>query len=88
MFAWVDFQQSTSRECSSIGAFTLTNGVAVQVFKCVVWMKMKLRVPFLCVALLSVGIMPVSAAGSRSFSEGANSDSAEAAPAIAPIRVQ
>ena len=46
-------------------------------------MKMKLRVPFLCVALLSVGIMPV-AAGPRSFSEGANSDSAEAAPAIAP----
>jgi iron complex outermembrane receptor protein len=47
-------------------------------------MKMKLRVPFLCVALLSVGIMPVAAAGSRSFSEGANSDSAERAPAIAP----
>jgi iron complex outermembrane receptor protein len=46
-------------------------------------MKMKLRVPFLCVALLSVGIMPV-AAGPRSFSEGANSDSPEAAPAIAP----
>jgi iron complex outermembrane receptor protein len=47
-------------------------------------MKMKLRVPFLCVALLSVGIMPVAAAGPRSFSEGANSDSAEGAPAIAP----
>ena len=47
-------------------------------------MKMKLRVPFLCVALLSVGIMPVAAAGSRSFSEGANSDPAERAPAIAP----
>jgi iron complex outermembrane receptor protein len=47
-------------------------------------MKMKLRVPFLCVALLSVGIMPVAAAGPRSFSEGANSDSAEPAPAIAP----
>jgi len=47
-------------------------------------MKMKLRVPFLCVALLSVGIMPVAAAGARSFSEGANSDSAERAPAIAP----
>jgi len=47
-------------------------------------MKMKLRVPFLCVALLSVGIMPVAAAGSRSFSEGANSDSAERARAIAP----
>jgi len=46
-------------------------------------MKMKLRVPFLCVALLSVGIMPV-AAGPRSFSESANSDSAEATPAIAP----
>ena len=46
-------------------------------------MKMKLRVPFLCVALLSVGIMPV-AAGPRSFSDGANSDSAEGAPAIAP----
>ena len=45
---------------------------------------MKLRVPFLCVALLSVGIMPVAAAGSRSFSEGANSDSAERARAIAP----
>ena len=45
-------------------------------------MKMKLRVPFLCVALLSVGIMPV-AAGPRSFSESANSDSAERAPAIA-----
>jgi len=44
---------------------------------------MKLRVPFLCVALLSVGIMPV-AAGPRSFSDGANSDSAEAVPAIAP----
>jgi len=43
---------------------------------------MKLRVPFLCVALLSVGIMPV-AAGPRSFSESANSDSAERAPAIA-----
>lgn len=47
-------------------------------------MKMKLRVPFLCVALLSVGIMPVAAAGPRSFSDSANSDSAEAAPAIAP----
>jgi iron complex outermembrane receptor protein len=47
-------------------------------------MKMKLRVPFLCVALLSVGIMPVAAAGPRSFSDGANSDSAEGAPAIAP----
>ena len=47
-------------------------------------MKMKLRVPFLCVALLSVGIMPVAAAGPRTFSEGANSDSAEPAPAIAP----
>ncbi|MEG4391400.1 TonB-dependent receptor domain-containing protein [Microcoleus sp. BROC3] len=45
---------------------------------------MKLRVPFLCVALLSVGIMPVAAAGPRSFSDSANSDSAEAAPAIAP----
>ena len=45
---------------------------------------MKLRVPFLCVALLSVGIMPVAAAGPRSFSDGANSDSAEGAPAIAP----
>ena len=48
-------------------------------------MKMKLRVPFLCVALLSVGIMPVAAAGPKSFSEGANSDSAEGAPAIAPV---
>jgi iron complex outermembrane receptor protein len=47
-------------------------------------MKMKLGVPFLCVALLSVGIMPVAAAGPRSFSEGANSDSAERGPAIAP----
>src|SRR4028118_364658 len=47
-------------------------------------MKMKLRVPFLCVALLSVGIMPVAAAGPRSFSDGANSDSAEGASAIAP----
>ena len=47
-------------------------------------MKMKLRVPFLCVALLSVGIMPVAVAGPRSFSDGANSDSAEGAPAIAP----
>ncbi|MEG5035158.1 TonB-dependent receptor domain-containing protein [Microcoleus sp. AT3-D2] len=45
---------------------------------------MKLRVPFLCVALLSVGIMPVAAAGPRSFSEDAKSDSAEGAPAIAP----
>src|SRR4028118_1819662 len=45
---------------------------------------MKLRLPFLCVALLSVGIMPVAAAGPKSFSEGANSDSAEGAPAIAP----
>jgi len=45
---------------------------------------MKLRVPFLCVAMLSVGIMPAAAAGSRSFSEGANSDSAERSPAIAP----
>ncbi|MEG4408789.1 AMIN domain-containing protein, partial [Microcoleus sp. MON2_D5] len=45
---------------------------------------MKLRVPFLCVALLSVGIMPVAAAGPRSFSDSANSDSAEATPAIAP----
>ncbi|MEG4406744.1 AMIN domain-containing protein, partial [Microcoleus sp. MON2_D5] len=44
---------------------------------------MKLRVPFLCVALLSVGIMPVAAAGPRSFSDSANSDSAEATPAIA-----
>src|SRR4028119_25929 len=47
-------------------------------------MKMKLRVPFLCVALLSVGIMPVAAAGPRSLSEGANSDSVEGVPAIAP----
>ena len=46
-------------------------------------MKMKLRLPFLCVALLGVGIMPVAAAEPRNFSDSANSDSAEAVPAIA-----
>ena len=45
---------------------------------------MKLPLPFFCVALLGVGIMPVAAAGPRSFSEGTNLDRTEAEPAIAP----
>ncbi|WP_148288833.1 MULTISPECIES: TonB-dependent siderophore receptor [Kamptonema] len=45
---------------------------------------MKLSLPFFCVALLGVGIMPVAAAGPRSFSEGTNLDRTEVEPAIAP----
>ncbi|MEG5140653.1 MULTISPECIES: TonB-dependent siderophore receptor [unclassified Microcoleus] len=45
---------------------------------------MKLCLPFFCVALLGVGIMPVAAVGPRSFSDGANPDSGETAPESAP----
>ncbi|OCQ95958.1 ferrichrome-iron receptor [Oscillatoriales cyanobacterium USR001] len=45
--------------------------------------KMKLSLPFFCIALLGVGIMPAAAAGPRSFSEGTNLDQTEAEPAIA-----
>ncbi len=45
---------------------------------------MKLCLPFFFVALLGVGIMPVAAVGPRSFSDGANPDSGEAAPESAP----
>lgn len=45
---------------------------------------MKLCLPFFCVALLSVGIMPVAAVGPRSFSDSVNPDSGETAPESAP----
>ncbi|MEG4229938.1 TonB-dependent receptor [Microcoleus sp. N9_B2] len=45
---------------------------------------MKLCLPFFCVALLGVGIMPVAAVGPRSFSDGVNPDSGETAPESAP----
>lgn len=48
---------------------------------------MKLRVPFLCVALLGVGIMPVAVAAPRNFSEGNNLDSTETVPTISEASI-
>jgi len=47
--------------------------------------KMKLCLPFFCVALLSVGIMPVAVAESRSFSDDTNLNRTEAEPELAQI---
>ncbi|MEG3847976.1 hypothetical protein QT971_11180 [Microcoleus sp. herbarium19] len=47
---------------------------------------MKLCLPFFCVALLGVGMMPVAAAP-RNFSEGTNLDRTEAEPAISEASI-
>jgi len=46
---------------------------------------MKLCLPFFCVALLGVGIMPVAAVEPRSFSDGTNLNRTEAEPDLAQI---